>query len=97
VRQVMGGAPQSVWLVRDTVEVKVPFTEVKEGDLIVVNRGEFIPVTGLVTTGAAKVNLLLITRSPTSVEVGVGDTVYPTAFVVEGRLQVRVEKLPATG
>lgn len=92
-RQVMGAPPRMVWLVRDTIEVKVPFDEVKVGDLIVVNRGEFIPVDGVVTAGRAKVNFLLLTRSPTPVEVGVGEHVYTTTFVVEGRLQVQVEKL----
>lgn len=94
VRQAMGGAPRTVWIIRDTVEVKVPFADVKEGDVIVVSRGEFIPVAGVVTGGAAKVNLLLLTRSPAPVAVGVGDTVYATTFVIEGRLQVRVDTLP---
>lgn len=101
VRQAMGGPPRTVWLVRaadsaNPVEVKVPFADVKVGDRIVVNRGEFIPVDGVVTSGTAKVNLLLITRSPTFMEVGVGDSVATTTFVVEGRLQVRVEKLRAS-
>lgn len=93
VRQAMGGAPRTVWVIRDTVEVKVPFADIKVGDVIVVSRGEFIPVAGVITGGSAKVNLLLITRSPTPVDVTVGDTVYATTFVIEGRLQVRVDKI----
>lgn len=96
VRQAMGGAPRAVWVIRDAVEIKVPFADVKSGEVIVVSRGEFIPVAGVITGGSAKVNLLLITRSPTPVDVGVGDTVYATTFVIEGRLQVRVEKTPPT-
>lgn len=95
VRQAMGGVPRTAWVIRDTVEVKVPFSDVKVGDVIVVNRGEFIPVTGVVTGGSAKVNLLLITRSPTPHEVGIGDPVYATTFVIEGRVQVQVDKLPS--
>lgn len=106
LRQATGGAPRTVWVMKYTVaeggmanesssvEVKVPFSDVKLGDIIVVNRGEFIPVEGVVTAGAAKVNLFLLTRSPTPVEVGVGDKVYTATFVVEGRLQVQVGKLP---
>lgn len=94
VRQAMGGAPRAVWVIRDTIEVKVPFSDVKVGDIIVVSRGEFIPVAGVVTGGAAKVNLLLLTRSPAPVAVSIGDMVYATTFVTEGRLLVRVEKLP---
>ena len=94
VRQAMGGAPRAVWVIRDTIEVKVPFGDVKVGDVIVVSRGEFIPVAGVVTGGAAKVNLLLLTRSPTPVAVDIGDMVYTATFVTEGRLLIRVEKLP---
>lgn len=93
VRQALGAPPRTVWVVRDTVEVKLPFDEIKVGDLLVVNRGEFIPVEGVVTAGSAKVNLLLITRSANPVTVGSGEYVYPTTFVMEGRLQVRVEKI----
>ena len=82
-----------VWLVKDAVEVKVPFAEIKVGDLIVVNRGEFIPVDGTVVAGAARLNLLLLTRSTIPVAVGIGERVYPTAFVVDGQLRIQVEKI----
>lgn len=96
VRQAMGAPPRTAWVVRDTVEVKLPFDEVRVGDVLVVNRGEFIPVEGVVTTGTAKVNLLLLTRSANPMEVAAGDRVYPSTFVMEGRLHVQVEKLRAT-
>lgn len=93
VRQALGGTPPMVWLVKDTVEVKVPFAEIKVGDLIVVNRSEFVPVEGTVVAGAARLNLILVTRSTIPVAVGVGERVYPTAFVVDGQLRIQVEKI----
>ncbi len=93
MRQALGGTPRMVWVVKDTVEVKSPFAEVAIGDIIVVNRGEFIPVVGTVTAGTAKVNTMLLTRSATPVEVGVGEKVYPTAFVMEGHLRIQVEQV----
>lgn len=96
VRQALGGPPRTVWIVRETVEVKAPFDEIKVGDLVVINRGEFIPVEGIITAGSAKVNLLLLTRSPNPIEVAVGEHVYPMTFVMEGRLQVQVEKVRPT-
>ncbi|MFZ4655948.1 MAG: hypothetical protein ACOYNY_02970 [Caldilineaceae bacterium] len=96
VRQAMGAPPRTAWVVRDTVEVKLPFDEVQVGDVLVVNRGEFVPVAGVVTTGSAKVNLLLLTRSANPIDVVVGDRVYPATFVMEGRLHVQVEKLRTT-
>lgn len=96
VRQAMGAPPRTAWVVRDTVEIKLPFDEVRVGDILVVNRGEFVPVEGVITAGAAKVNLLLLTRSATPIEVATGDRIYPSTFVMEGRLHVQVEKLRST-
>ncbi|MBX3012987.1 MAG: hypothetical protein KF832_15835 [Caldilineaceae bacterium] len=101
VRQVMGGAPSSVWIVREPdsatpYEVKVPFADLKVGDHIVVNRGEFIPADGVIVAGTANVNLLLLTRSPMPLVVGIGDSVAATTFVIEGRIQVQVQQLRPT-
>lgn len=98
VRQAMGGAPREVWVVSNTgennsVEMKIPFADLKIGDTLVISRGEFIPVDGVITVGEAKLNLLLLTRSTTPVTVGVGDKVYTTAFVLEGRIRIQVENI----
>lgn len=98
VRQAMGGAPREVWVVNNTgdnntVEMKIPFADLKVGDTLVVNRGEFVPIDGVITVGNAKLNLLLLTRSATPVTVGPGDKVYTTAFVVEGRIRIQVENI----
>ncbi|MFN8495336.1 MAG: hypothetical protein U0350_47500 [Caldilineaceae bacterium] len=98
VRQAMGGTPREVWVVSttddsNTVEMKIPFTDLKVGDTLVVNRGEFIPIDGVITAGDAKLNLLLLTRSPTPVAVSVGDKVYTMSFVIEGRIRIQVENI----
>jgi cation transport ATPase len=92
--QVMGGAPRQVWVVDENIEVKMPFTQVKVGDVVVVNRGEFVPVDGVITVGEATVNLVLRTGNATPVVVRAGDPVSTSAFVTEGRIRVRVEQIP---
>jgi cation transport ATPase len=100
----MGGSPQTVWVERSTgaepsmeqgIEMKIPFDELRTGDILVANRGEFIPVNGLVTSGEATLNLLLLTRSGTPMTVATGDRVYRGAFVTEGRLRITVDPLQA--
>jgi len=93
LRQAMGGAPRAVWIVQDTVEVKVPFDQVKVGDVVVISRGEFVPVDGVITAGTATVNLMLLTRSTTPTTVDVGDKIYTSTFVTEGRISVQVEEI----
>ena len=93
LRQAMGGPPRTVWFVQDGIEVKVPFEQIKVGDVVVISRGEFIPVDGVVISGNATVNLLLLTRSPNPESVQIGDKVYTSTFVTEGRITIRVEEI----
>lgn len=99
LRQAFGASPQMVWIVRtggeegDDVEVQIPFRELKTGDTLVSNRGEIVPVNGVVNAGEATLNLLLVTGTSTPVTVGEGDQVYKGAFVTEGRLWIKVDPL----
>ncbi|MEZ4868197.1 MAG: hypothetical protein R3C14_43115 [Caldilineaceae bacterium] len=98
LRQAMGGAPQTVWVVRESsdaqgVEVKIPFADLKTGDILVANRGEFIPINGVVTAGEATLNLILLTRSGAPMTVSAGERVYKGAFVTEGRIRIQVDQI----
>jgi len=93
-KQATGGAPRMVWVVNEHVEVKMPFTDVKIGDVVAVNRGEFVPVDGVITAGEATVNLVLRTGNATPIAVRAGDQVYTATFVTTGRIRVQVEQLP---
>ena len=93
-QQAMGGAPRQVWVVDEHIEMKIPFAQVKVGDVVVVNRGEFVPVDGVIMAGEATVNLMLRTGKAMPVAVRAGDPISTTAFVIEGRLRVRVEQIP---
>ncbi len=98
LRQAAGGAPKMVWVVQEGtdgqgVEVKVPFTELKAGDILVANRGELIPVNGVVATGEATLNLLLLTHSSSPMTVCAGERVYKGAFVAEGSIRIQVDQI----
>lgn len=93
-KQAMGGAPREVWVVNENIEMKRPFAEVRVGDVIAVNRGEFIPVDGVVVAGEATVNLILRTGNTTPLAVRAGDQVYMATIVTAGRIRVQVEQLP---
>jgi P-type E1-E2 ATPase len=89
--QALGAPPRIVWAVRENVEVQTPFTHLQPGDVIVVSRGEFIPVDGVITAGKATVTLLLRSGTSTPLSVGEGDRVYARTFVTEGRIRVQIE------
>lgn len=100
LRQAAGGSPQMVWVLRDSntstaqsVQVKIPFADLKTADVLVISRGEFIPVNGVVTSGEATISLLLLNGSGARVAVGAGEQVYRGAFVTEGSLQIKVDRI----
>ncbi len=86
--------PRTVWVVSDQIGMKIPFAQVKVGDVLVVNCGEFVAVDGVILTGEATVNLFLRTGNATPITVRADDQVYTTTFVTGGRLQGQVKQIP---
>jgi len=97
LRQATGAPPQTVWIVERDVEVEIPFDAVKVGDVLAVSTGEFVPVAGEIITGTASLyrSLSRVVGAPASVRVG--DWLEPGAFVVEGKVRIRVNRLPPEG
>lgn len=62
-------------VVRNGEEVRIPITEVKEGDLIVVRPGEKVPVDGEITKGASTIDESMVTGESIPTDKKVGDKV----------------------
>ncbi len=88
---VFGQQPQSVWLMRDGIEVEVPLETVQKEDIVVVNAGEHIPVDGTITEGLATVDQHALTGESQPIEKEVGEKVFAATLVLAGRLFIRVE------
>jgi heavy metal translocating P-type ATPase len=88
---VFGQQPQSVWLMRDGIEVEVPLKTVEKGDIVVVNAGEAIPVDGTIIKGLATIDQHTLTGESQAIEKEVGETVFAATLVLAGRLFIRVE------
>ncbi|MGB1012173.1 MAG: HAD-IC family P-type ATPase, partial [Thiolinea sp.] len=84
--------PKSVWLLRDGVEIEVPFESIEQDDTVVVSAGEKIPVDGIIIQGQATVDQHLLTGESQPVEKEVRDEVFALTIVLTGRIQVRVER-----
>ena len=95
LRQATGAPPQTVWIVEGDVEVETAFAAVKVGDVLAVSGGEFVPAAGEVITGAARLYKSLSTVVGASTTVSAGDWLEPGALVVEGKVRIRVDRLPS--
>ena len=87
-----GKQPRYVWLYRDGVEVQVSMDRLDQGDIIVVNTGEVVPVDGVVVEGMAMIDQHALTGESTPAEKGVGDRVFASTLMVAGKVFVSVEK-----
>ena len=84
--------PKSVWMLVDQTEVEVPFEALKVGDVVIVHPGEMIPVDGTITEGMASVDQRILTGEAQPVEKEVGDQVFASTIVLNGKILIRMEK-----
>lgn len=82
----------TVWLLVEGSEVEIPFTAIKQGDILVIEAGQTVPVDGIITAGSATIDQRMLTGESQPAEKGVGDEVLAATLVLAGKLYVRVEK-----
>lgn len=89
---IFGKQPRTAWIQVDGVEVEVPFTQIRVGDLLIVNAGQMVPVDGVIVSGMASVDQHALTGEAQPAEKTVGDGVLAATVVLAGKIQVQVEK-----
>jgi Cu2+-exporting ATPase len=81
-----------VWIMVDSVEVRIPFNKLQVGDFVVVHAGEIIPADGTVAEGMASVDQHILTGEARPIERGPGDEVFASTVILSGKIHVKVEK-----
>lgn len=82
--------PNSVWLLVDGTEVETPLDKISQGDIVVVNTGDIIPVDGIIVKGIASIDQHALTGESQPAEKTEGDTVFAATQVMSGRIQIQV-------
>lgn len=85
-------SPEFVWILADGAEVRIPFEQIKEGDIAVVSSGEVVPADGTVVEGTASIDQHILTGEATPAEKGIGKPVFASTIVLSGRICIKVEK-----
>jgi Cu2+-exporting ATPase len=75
---------------QDGGEVRVPASELREGDIVLVRPGESVPVDGIVRRGASEMNESMITGESRPVKKREGDEVIAGTINGEGSLRIEV-------
>lgn len=86
---------KEVTAVREGRQVKIPITELKEGEEFITLPGEKIATDGVVVSGISAVDNSLLTGESMPVEVGVGDQVTGATINTYGHLVVRATRVGA--
>jgi Cu2+-exporting ATPase len=89
---VFGHQPRSVWVLKDDVEIEIPFADLQAGDELLINAGETIPADGTISSGIASIDQQALTGESQPVEKTVGDAVFAATLLLSGKIQLRVEK-----
>lgn len=82
-----------VWLKTGKQEVRVPVTDIKEGDQIVIHMGNVIPFDGVATCGEAMINQASLTGEAVPVRRVEGNTVFAGTVLEEGELTIQVKQV----
>jgi len=87
--------PKKVWLLKDNIEIFVPLSEIRAGDVLVVGAGELIPADGQIVWGVAGIDEHRFTGESMPVEKSQGDKVFAMTIVLSGKIHFLVEKAGA--
>lgn len=93
VEKLLSLAPDTVTLLKDGKEVRVPLAEVKAGDLVVVKQGGSVAVDGTIIEGHAFVDQAAITGESLPVELAEGGRAVSASIVTSGYLVIRAEQV----
>lgn len=93
VKELATLAPQTARVEQMGLEMELPITQVKAGDIVVVRPGEKIPVDGEVISGQATVDQQAITGESMPVDVAGGSQVHAATIATFGSLRIRAVRI----
>ena len=89
---IFSGQPQSLWILKDGIEIKIPIEQLTTGDRIVVHAGETVAVDGLIVQGHASIDQRILTGESQPVEKGPDDLVFALTIVLSGQIVIEATK-----
>jgi Cu+-exporting ATPase len=87
IRKLIGLRPKTATILENNIEIEIPLTRVKVGDMVMVRPGERVPVDGLVLDGQSAVDESMLSGESLPVDKQPGDTVVGGTINGEGLLR----------
>ena len=93
IDKLMDLAPKKANLLKDDKEIVVDINDVKVDDILIIRRGDLVPVDGIVIDGNASINESNITGEAIPVYKNVGDFCYSSTAVENGFIKLKATKV----
>jgi Cu+-exporting ATPase len=93
IKKLMHLSPKEATILKDNKEIKIPITEVKVDDIIIVKPGEKIPVDGVVIDGLSSVDESMISGESIPVEKTKGSIVTGATINKTGSFKFKATKV----
>jgi len=93
IKKLIGLQPKEATVVKNDSEIKIPVSEVKVGDIILIKPGEKIPVDGIVIEGYSGVDEKTITGESIPVEKKIGSEVIAATINKTGVLKFKATRV----
>ncbi len=95
LKELSALAPQTARVEQMGLEIELPISQVKIGDVVVVRPGEKIPVDGEIMSGYATIDQSTITGESMPVDVTTGSHVFAATIAKLGSLRIRTLRIGA--
>ncbi len=93
LRELAKLLPDSAEVIRGNVTAKIPLSELRQNDIVLVRPGGKVPADGVIVVGESAVDESMITGESRPVAKVAGDEVIAGSINGDGSLQIRLEKL----
>lgn len=93
VQKLLAGKRQKAWRWSNERKALVNYSDLREGDIVVVHQGESIPVDGAVVAGKAAISQAAVSGDYQSQLKVAGDAVYAGSQVQAGAVKIRADKV----
>ena len=87
--------PNVVTIEKNGIEQKVAFSNIREGDVLIVKQGDYVPVDGVIIDGHAFVDRAAITGESMPKELLEGDAVTSSDIIKSGYIKVLAKRVGA--
>jgi Cu2+-exporting ATPase len=92
VIDVFSQQPKKAWVLCNGMELEQSVETLKQGDIVVINAGETIPIDGYIISGTASIDQHILTGESQLAEKGPNEKVFALTVVLSGRIEVMSEK-----